>query len=262
MDQEILIIEDNLDDDEETILTSEESTFVLESLEDELLLENIYEQIDTLAINIDTPVNFISAFENRVNFLTNSYKEVPDVLVKIKEAKYNFYNSVLKEIVNKYELSIQTTDEKLFIITRCLYEFFILEYKDNLKTFILEYIRENKKSLSAILDDSNKNIDFVYLKKIFKNKNDASILFNLYKILNMILNQEISDDRIVEVITQADPSELNNYFIYNLFVKENVIVGSENFDRIFFDILIQKTEGYTKIINDIQMELYSIFPKK
>jgi hypothetical protein len=256
---------DNIDLDKigfDDVITPQEQTVLLNNLTDELLLENIYDQIETPILDLYDPTNFIDVFESRYKFLSVRFKDTPDFIIALNDTRRHFYISIFDKVCNKFGFEIDLTTERTYVITKVLYEFFILNYKENILNFITEYITENKKSLVASFDDGSKNLDLVSLKKVFKNKNDAVILSNIYRIIDIITRQELSAKNILGLITQVDPSEFSNFFIESLFIKDDVVSIKDSFSNVFLNVLIKKGDGYTKIINELQMELFSIFPKK
>jgi hypothetical protein len=257
---------DNIDLDKigfDDVITPQEQTVLLNNLTDELLLENIYEQIEKPIMDLYDPTNFIDVFESRYKFLQMRFRETPDFISALNDTRRHFYISIFDKINARFGFTIDLTTEMIYPITKALYEFFILNYKENIETFIIQYIQENKKSLVSSFDDGSKNLDLISLKKIFKNKNDAVVLSNIYRIVDMIINQELPAKNILELIVSADPSESTNFFINRIFIEEEMEVDVEKgFSGIFLDNLIRKSDGYTKIINGLQMELFNIFPRK
>jgi hypothetical protein len=255
---------DNMDWDKigfDDVITQQEQSVLLNNLTDELLLENIYEQVDTPFLDLYDPTNYIEVFESRYKFLNMRFKDVPDFLSELNDVRRSFFINVLDRINKKFRFTIDSESETMYVITRVLYQFFILEYKQNVRTFIIEYIQENKKSLVASFDDGSKNLDLIAMKKTFKNKNDAIIMSNIYRIIDLIIKQELPAKNILDLITRVDPSESVNYFI-DMLITNDELVTEGDFSKIFFKVLIQKGEGSTKIINEIQMELFNIFPRK
>lgn len=258
-------MENNIDLDKigtEDVITPQEQTVLLSNLTDELLLENIYDQIETPILDLYEPTNFIDVFEVRFVFLNERFRDVPDFITSLNDTRTHFYTSIFNKINGKFGFTITVSSEKAFTVTKALYEFFILNYKDKIKTFIVEYIKENKKSLINSFDDGSKNLDSIALKKIFKNKGDALILSNIYRIIDLIIKQDLPAKNILSLIVRTDSSEFTNFFINNLFIQDEVVEIHSSFSKVFFNVLIRKGDGYTKIINELQMELFEIFPRK
>jgi hypothetical protein len=116
----------------------------IENLDDELLLENIYEQIDKLLIDSYEVINYIEIFESRYRFLKLKIKDDDEFIEKLNIIRDSFFDKILARINNKFSLSLEFNDGSKYICIKNLYEFFVLEYKKNLITFIIEYIKNNK----------------------------------------------------------------------------------------------------------------------
>jgi hypothetical protein len=256
---------DNMDLDKigfDDVITPQEQTVLLNNLTDELLLENIYEQIEKPILDLYDPTNFIDVFEDRYKFLSTRFRETPDFISALNDTRRHFYVSIYNKICKKFGFSAELNTERIYVVTKVLYEFFILNYKENIMTFITEYINENKKSLISSFEDGLKNLDLISAKKIFKNKGDAVIVSNIYRIIDLIIKQELPAKNILELIVRVDSSEFTNFFINALFIQDDTVAIESEFSNVFFDILIKKGDGYTKIINELQMELFNLFPKK
>lgn len=259
------MVENNINLEElgtDDVLSPQEHTIVLGNLTDELLKENIFEQIDIPVLDLYDPTNFIRVFESRYSFLKTRFKDAPDFLADLEAARSHFYESVFVKICSKFGFEFDLEEVRLPQVTRALYEFFVLQYKEKIETFLLEYIIENKKSLAAGFDDGSKNLDLVSLKKVFKNKTDAVILSNIYKVVDTILAQDMEAYQILSIIVREDPSETTNYLISEYFVDKQAVDVDPDFRNRFFDTIVRRGEGYTRIMNELQMKLFGMFPKK
>jgi hypothetical protein len=258
-------MENNIDLDKigtEDVITPNEQIVLLSNLTDDLLLENIYEQIATPILDLYEPTNFIDVFESRYKFLSARFHDTPDFLTALSDTRRFFYVNISGRICGKFGFELDLSDERLYMVTKVLYEFFVLNYKENIKTFIIEYVTENKKTLVSTFDDGSKTLDLVSAKKIFKNKGDAILVSNIYRVIDLIIKQDLPVRGILEPIVKADSSEFTNYVVDELFIQGDSVHVDGKFSRTFFDVLIRKGDGYTKIVNDLQMKLFSMFPKK
>ena len=148
----------------------------------------------------------------------------------------------------------------MYFITSVLYEFLILNYTENVKTFVINYINANKKSLSKNYTKI-KNLDTTSLKKTLRNENDIIMIANIYDIVENIINIDFSISDICKIIIETDMHEYNNYFINKYFVEEQLLV-SDSFKDNFLSILNKNNDKYYKIISDIQLELLQNATKK
>lgn len=240
-----------------------EALTLIDSLTDELLLENIYEQIRN-SINIDNGNNYIETFETRYNTLITRYEET-ELGTTLKATSEEFYNNINNELNKEkgIQSNIDLSINKLIIKT--LYEFFVLDYKENLINFLFNYIYRNKKSIIANYEDDKKTVDYISLKKILKNKSDIIILSNLYSIVNDISNMDIDYKDLIQTIIEDDPSEMNNYILHNLLVKKEFtdkIFIEKDFVSKFLLPLRMKQDGYAQVISKLQFKIYNSSIKK
>ena len=243
-------------------LTQNEQDLILMNLTDELLMENITEQIQRPHTIFYEKTNFIDIFEERYKYICERFKDTPDLIQSVKEARTQFYQKIYKMISTKFEFTLDDFEENLnmYLITSVLYEFLILNYTENVKTFVINYINANKKSLSKNYTKI-KNLDTTSLKKTLRNENDIIMIANIYDIVENIINIDFSISDICKIIIETDMHEYNNYFINKYFVEEQLLV-SDSFKDNFLSILNKNNDKYYKIISDIQLELLQNATKK
>ena len=247
--------------DEDT-LDQNEQELILMNLTDELLIENITEQIKKPHTIFYEKTNFIDVFEERFKYICERFKDTPDLIASVKEARVSFYQKIYKLISTKFDFVLDDFEENLnmYLITKVLYEFLILNYTENVKTFVINYINSNKKSLSKNYTKI-KNLDTTTLKKTLRNENDIIVIANIYDIVENIINIDFSIEDICKIIIESDIHEYNNYFINKYFVEEHLLV-SDSFKDKFLSILNKSNEKYYKIISEIQLELLQNAVKK
>lgn len=242
-----------------------ENIVMLDSLADDLMVENIKEQINQPIVLSINPVNYLDKFDSRYNFLINKYKDNPELVRNLNDVKEKFYFQVNNEIGNKLDIRINTDSGIDSMLIKCLYEFFILNMRENLITFLFNLITKNKKSLVAEYEDNRKSIEYVALKKVLKNKIDIVILSNIYDIVTHLVEPEYDYKDILSIIVDEDPNEKNNYMISQLLIKEEMInaieVGNEFSIRLLY-ALKKKESELNQIVVTLQSLLYESFIKK
>lgn len=254
-------------DEMDQFLSDSSKEHLLMNIADELLIENILEQIEK-PINCDyfERTDYFSMFQGRVDYLISKYEYSDETLCKeLKTVKINKINIVLKTLCDKYDIKMmddEMNNETLEFTTKCLYEFFVLNLKENIRIFLTNYILKNKKSIAANYSEQKKDVETISAKKIFKNKSDAVIVANLLSIVESIIGLDLEYEMIMETIIEEDPSETSNYFLNNLiFVNPKLLMGKDFSDR-FFSVLKNKEIDSLSIITDISSDLYKILPQK
>lgn len=241
---------------DENTLESNEQDLLLMNLTDELLIENIEEQIKSLNSIFYENTNYIDVFENRYKYLLERFRDTQDFINDLTESRQQFFLNIFNKIKEKFNLQIDTfeIEDNLYIMTRVLYEFLILDYMTNIKNFVLQYINVNRKSLLTTYENKIKNLDSVSLKKVLKNKNDAIIIANLYNIIDDLSNIEFTTENILSYIVSCDESEYNNYFMNKYFIEDKDLASSD-FSSKFLAVLKKGNKSYNRIVNEIQLEL-------
>lgn len=260
------MIDDLIENDSDIIhnmVTPREKDLFIENLSDDLLLENIFSQIDKVLLDGFSPTNFLDIFEKRYNYLYHKFSEDPDTIDVIMKIKEDIYKRVYDKIKEKFKIDFSLDGMSLNLSCSTIngiYQFFILNYKQNLLTFFTEYIQQEKKNLTEICT-KKKNIDLNSFKKQYKNKIDAMVLANTFEIVDLIVDSEFEPNFIVETIIESDPYEFANFSVSNLLKKpENTL--SDEFSERFFSIIKKKETKYTTIMNELLLRLLKEFPKK
>ena len=219
--------------------------------EKDKLLYNI--QMYTFALK--DLVLYLDIFDDRYKYITERFKDVPDLLAQVAEVREDFYGTIFEKICKKYglELDDMTNDNNIFIMTKVLYEFLILYYIDNVKAYVKQYIIRNKRSLVERFG-GEKKLDLAAMKKSVKNSTNAIIITSMYKIIEAICDdRDTSIKDVLRLIISEDESEFNNYFMEKYFIQEEVLT-SDKFNQVFFSILNPSGDSYMRIVNEIQLD--------
>lgn len=241
---------------EDNTLESNEQELLLINMTDELLIESINEQIESPHSIFYETTNYIDVFETRYKYLSERFRDTPDFINSLVEARHQFFLDIFNKIKKKFDFEVDEfeTEDNMYIMTRVLYEFLILEYVPNIKNFVLQYINVNRKSLVATFETKTKNLDSISLKKVLKNKADAIIIANLYSIIEDLTAIDFSTEDVLSYIVSYDESEYNNYFMNKYFIEDKALV-SNKFTGKFLSVLKKGNDNYHRIVNEIQLEL-------
>ena len=240
---------------EDDDLDLNEQKLLLLKLNDELLIESIDEQINKPMTLYCEKTNYLDIFDDRYKYITERFKDVPDLLAQVAEVREDFYGTIFEKICKKYglELDDMTNDNNIFIMTKVLYEFLILYYIDNVKAYVKQYIIRNKRSLVERFG-GEKKLDLAAMKKSVKNSTNAIIITSMYKIIEAICDdRDTSIKDVLRLIISEDESEFNNYFMEKYFIQEEVLT-SDKFNQVFFSILNPSGDSYMRIVNEIQLD--------
>ena len=255
---------DSYEDNNELILTDDESDQIISNLKDELILESIMEQIDQPFNNSFNNTDYLDLFETRYNYLSEIYRDSSTFINKINDLKENLYSDIFKSITSKYHINYTDNGFDIVECATVLYNFFCLDYKDNIIRYIQSIILSEKKSLANNYADPqySKSLSANALKKTLKNKNDALIIANINDIIFNIVNRDSDNLEIIRIITNSDMMEYTNNRMYQFFLSDFSMSLDKDFSKIFFNIIINKLDGYSIIINTIKTNLFNLFPKK
>ena len=91
---------------EEDTLDQNEQELILMNLTDELLMENITEQIQRPHTIFYEKTNFIEIFEERYKYICERFKDTPDLILSVKEARTQFYQKIYKMISEKFKFTL------------------------------------------------------------------------------------------------------------------------------------------------------------
>jgi hypothetical protein len=236
-----------------------EVAVMLDNLADELMLENIKEQI-TDRIQSENLINYINIFEERYNFLIEKFMECPEILNQLRDFKNAYFIEINNLLYDKVGVKANEEDSNYILITKAIYEFFVLSYKENLINYFFNFIFKNKQSIVAKYEEEDKKtVDAISLKKTLKSKNDITILTNIFAIVNDILNTESDYHNLIDLIIEDDPNEKTNFIIKNLINESeftNKIFVSDDLVQKFFKPLLDGEQNSTSIYFNLQTLIY------
>lgn len=177
---------------------------VLGDLPIDIIKENIKSQIgDPLTFSSNQAEQVYETLDEAIK----EFGHIDEYKNDIYELKDDFSTFLIEEVNTKFNLGIDLEnleDFEVHAMARQCYDFFIVNLKEVLTTFVLNYINSNKSSISEVFDDEykKKDVTTTNMKKLTKNKNDVIILSNIISIINYILDLEHQPEDFIELSTE------------------------------------------------------------
>lgn len=244
----------SLIDEEYEVVQDGECESILDSMHYSLLMENITEQISNPFLR--KTVNFINIYEDRYKYLKTMYED-EEFIKKLKNERIDCFEKLLTLIENQFKFKVLRDEIDLSSTLKVIYDFFILNYTENIELFIIQYITKNKKSLILDLDSKkrNKDVSTITSKRIFKDPNDAILIANMSYIVNKIICTLDLDIEFLKYILDTDEDCVYNE-IGKIFLKKDVVEYDEELYKTFLSPIINKEDGYYNIIINVQNYLF------
>jgi hypothetical protein len=242
-------------------LDNENSSLFL-TMTDKLVIDAFKEQFENRSFIIKQ-TNLISLLDEKFKYLKNKYQPEQDNRVqinKLNKKENELYYLILDLFKEKLDISYNDLlygesmeiDELKYLVSE-LYTFNIINYLENLKYLVLNYINENLTTIVERYKDTlnKKDLDFSLNKKKI-GINNFILIKNLKKIINEIIQEmNISNNRIIENIVNYDRGESNLLFIKEIFEDEKIILGS-NFDEMFFFPITTDERKFSSFLSELQ----------
>ena len=226
----------------------------------DIIKENVKSQIEDPLVFIsnqceDVYETFDEAFEE--------FGHIDDHRQELIQLKDDFSIFILQELDRKYNLGVDfdnLQDYEIHEMAVNCYDFFIVNIKEYISNFILNFILCNKSMLCEAFDDEykRKDVTTMNMKKITKNKEDVVILSNLNSVINYILDLDHYPEDFIELA--PEPGEyigssvteyINSFKLAGNFVPNllNEVRYSHNdiIDEIASDITMTMIENLSDI---------------
>jgi len=244
-----------------------ENSSLFLTMSNKLIMDAFIEQFNNRNCKIIKLPNILDFMDEKFKFLKSTFNENEDktAIDELNKIEISLYYKILDLFNEKLDLTYNDLfyNENIFfdelkILVNNLYEFFILDYADNIKNLILSYISENYKELVNQYKQTLNKKDLEYsINKKEININSFIISKNLKPIIKQIINEMNSDNmRIINLITSYEKNEANYIYIKELFKSNKCIIG-ENFDELFFEVILDK-ENLSILITNIQEVLLKL----
>lgn len=165
---------------------------ILGDLALDLIKENIETQVkDPVYYSIDYCEEVFETIDNAYNELAH----IEEFKTQLDEIKDTFIIFVLELLNDKFNLDIslenRTSDELKDIMYNC-YRVFVIDFREIVENFLLNYVNLNKFSLADMYEDQfkRKDVTTVNIKKMTDSKEDILVISNLPDIVSHILDLE------------------------------------------------------------------------
>ena len=213
-----------------------------------LIKENISEQIRD---PISSTTNYLNIVLEKYSLLKNNFCDNPDTLSQLNAYMNDFFGSIISELngVMELEISDDLEESEIAKISDAAYNFFVIGYRQNVVTFFLYYIVNNKKSLSEHFDKMAKKKDVTTMgfKKQLKNKDDIVILSNIPNIISFIRDLDVSAEDFVKLV--SNESSFESRYVQFL-LNDGTISG--DFVRSYLNIVFNEDDH---VLDEIQLDI-------
>lgn len=237
---------------------------ILGDLPIDIIKENIKSQIDDPLV---FSTNHCDQVYETLDEAMEEIGHIDEYRYELQEMRDEFNTFLVIELDERFGLGVDRDNLQGFeieMIGKNAYEFFVVNLKENITNFLLNYITMNKSELAGFFTDEYKRKDVTTsnMKKLTKNKDDVIVLSNIISIIYHILDLELDPEDFMELA--VEPGEycgevvkeyvrdfkIANNFVYKLF---NEIKYSHNdiIDEFASEICL---ELQNNIINDLNDE--------
>lgn len=233
----------------ENMLDLDEMLFSMNS--EEFLESEVLDQISNLFE--PNKIDYLSSYISKYKYYKKEYDENEDFVNGLKERKIDTVKFIIDVICEKFSIDIDVDDYKTKI-AKTLYKFFVLDYKENLITFFINYINTNKKAIVAEIKSLKKGRDIsnIVSKNKFANNNDALIINNINYILLDLITSMTEDDSNLDLVIDDD-DDVTSLNLRDLLNNETVkFNGTFN---MFVGPFIDREDGYSEIVSEIVLRL-------
>jgi hypothetical protein len=247
--------------------TNKETNFPMAARSGFIIISALMNQIENRLLFNRNNEDYLEMIEERMKIINNNFIDDEDIKTEAKARRKELYYSIFERMEKACSFrsnlisqnGIDSIEfENFFEQLKALYNFFILNYKDNLIDFLIYYIIKNKEEIFTELIMKGKKLGPGRREtdlSNFKNKNND-------KTLNLILNNDLEDvidfcikkikermtnEEILLSILNIDPDEINNYILKNLFFEKNEeerfdYILTEDFKETFFNSYLKLKE--------------------
>ena len=193
------------------------NVFDIERVLGDLPIDIIKENIKT---QIDDPLTFMSdqceqVYETLQEAM-DEFGHIDEYRYELMEIKDDFSTFLIIELNNRFNLGIDLENldgSEIHNLAQCCYEFFVLNLKENLSNFFINYINMNQSTIADIFIDEykRKDVTTTNMKKFTKNRNLVLILSNIISVLNYILDIYHDPEDFMELA--IEPGEYTGEYV-------------------------------------------------
>ena len=236
---------------------------MLKELSGELLVECIDEQIEDPT---STKINFLETFKESYDEDLEEAHDDDDGVKEINDIANDFYCNVIDKINKKYQLGLDEDTiysyggSQLQNFADGLYQFFLIDYQDNITTYFSKMIIAMKDALSDSIQkekNSSDAVDSAMSRKI-KSGAYATVLANINSAVKLIRSLEMDPMDFIKLFDEESfPVAVLKYGIKKGLINGNFV---PTFVGPFYDRIQDDT--YDEIMLNIQQAIYEEYKKE
>ena len=233
----------------------------LEDLDDELIDECISEQIESPYFSRS---NYLEEFKENFDEEIEEANDDGEEIARLTQIANNFYFKVIYMIEKRFDLSIDhdvvesLTNEAIRNVAEGLYEFFIVNYIDNVSKYLSSQIIWNKDSIIDVLkDETGNNVVMNALVAKISDKGYAYILGNINRSINIVKDTETTPEEFIDVFNIDEFGTM----IVKYAISNGIICGD------FVDSFLKPILGHTQddvydiVALNVQLAVYRDYRK-
>lgn len=239
-----------------------ETEDIISQMHFELIKEEIEEQINNTFTK--SKMNFLELYRDRYKYFKEEYADNEEFIQQLKAVRNQTYEKIIELIADKFNLNYEEINPKR---AKDLYEFFVLNYDQNVTAFIINFIIAKRKWIVTEIKNSStsrtRDTSYVSTKELIVNQQEALIVTQANKIIFDIIPTAFDNDddtEFLKYIVDYDDTSVN-VAIRKLFMEKHSISCADNLLDQFLGPVLRKEDGYTEIKSTVVTELYNIFAK-
>ena len=201
--------------------------------------------------------NYVEFYIEKYKYLKSLYEDDVERMPDLRENKEQFIDNIICMISDKFNIEIDE-EHKSTKMAKTLYNFFVLNYLDNMEAFFFNYIQKNKKSIITEIKRTKtkvRDITTIASKSKFQNSNDALIINNIsYILFDLIPSIELGQEFMDYILNYDD--DITNTNMEKLIDKEYISIDNDTY-QAFIEPFVERHDGYSVLISNLIMRLYS-----
>ena len=177
---------------------------ILGDLPIDIIKENIKSQIDDPLV---FSTNHCDQVYETLDEAMEEIGHIDEYRYELQEMRDDFNTFLVIELDERFGLGVDRDNLQGFeieMIGKNAYEFFVVNLKENITNFLLNYITMNKSELAGFFTEEYKRKDVTTsnMKKLTKNKDDVIVLSNIISIIYHILDLELDPEDFMELAVE------------------------------------------------------------
>lgn len=212
---------------------------ILNNISPEVMVESIKRQLSNY-FGEEIKYNQLNIFSEKIEDLREQEADNAEALESINKMEEEVFSSVLETILERFNLELDTDNVILKNTTEVLYEFFVYNYRENLKSLIVGYILKNRRDLQRTSANalSKTDIRIIYARKQYKDTKDAYIYGNIHNIIESIANSDFEESDFLKYMSYGDDLLINE--ISRLLKSQCLVSKTGTFATDFLSIFREK----------------------